>query len=197
MPPAHSASSRPRDAPRAKRASPRRNNSLQKKRKIGALGNFGAPPTPPLTGSTRRSSASATRVSSSGARSGPGVRRGDLGQMRVERGAVAPASLARLSRQASSTACEHLTERRPAPARLRRPIGSAVDRRAVGRQEHRQRPAALLAHRVQRAHVDVIDVGPLLAIDLHVDEQRVHQRARSSASSNDSCAITWHQWHAA
>ena len=45
-----------------------------------------------------------------------------------------------------------------------------------GRQEHGQRPAALLAQRVQRRHVEVVDVGAFLAIDLDVDEQ-----ARSSA----------------
>ena len=66
--------------------------------------------------------------------------------------------------------------KRAAPARLGRPIGAPEHRRAVGRQEHGQRPAALLAHRMQRRHIDVVDVRPLLAIDLHVDEQAVHQR---------------------
>ena len=45
-----------------------------------------------------------------------------------------------------------------------------------GRQEHGQRPAALLAQMMQRRHVDLIDVGPLLAVDFDVDEQLVHHR---------------------
>ena len=73
-------------------------------------------------------------------------------------------------------ALQHLAERRAAPARLRREIRAAPERRAVRRQEHRQRPAALLAQRVQRGHVEVVDVGTFLAIHLDVDEQRVHQR---------------------
>ena len=38
------------------------------------------------------------------------------------------------------------------------------------------RPAAVLAHQVQRRHVDLVDVGPLFAVDLDVDEQVVHHR---------------------
>ena len=69
---------------------------------------------------------------------------------------------------------QHLPERRTAPARLGRPVGAAVDRPAVRIEEHRHGPAALFAHRVKRRHVDVVDVRPLLAIDLHVDEELVH-----------------------
>ena len=73
-------------------------------------------------------------------------------------------------------ALQHLAERRPAPARLRREIRAAPERRAVRSEEHGQRPAALLAQRVQRRHVEVVDVRPFLAVHLDVDEQR-----RSSA----------------
>jgi hypothetical protein len=69
---------------------------------------------------------------------------------------------------------QDLHERRTAKTRRRRPISAAVDGRSVGRQEHRQRPAALFAQRMQRRHVMVVDVGPLLAIDLDVDEPGVH-----------------------
>jgi len=69
---------------------------------------------------------------------------------------------------------QNLHEGRASPARRRRPVGAAIDRRPVGRQKHRQRPAALFAQRMQRGHVVMIDVGPLLAIDLDVDEARVH-----------------------
>ena len=41
-------------------------------------------------------------------------------------------------------------------------------------EEHGQRPAALLAQPVQRAHVDRVDVGPLLAVDFDVDVEFVH-----------------------
>ena len=49
---------------------------------------------------------------------------------------------------------------------------------AVGREEHRHRPAAAAGHRLHGLHVDGVDVGPLLAVDLHVDEQLVHHRRR-------------------
>ena len=69
---------------------------------------------------------------------------------------------------------QHLAEGRAAPARLRRPIRAAKERRAVGGQEHGERPASLFAQRMQRGHIMMIDVGALLAIDLHTDEARVH-----------------------
>ena len=54
------------------------------------------------------------------------------------------------------------------------------ERHAVGRQEHRQRPAAAaLRKHLVRELVDLVEVGPLLAVDLDVDEERVHRRARS------------------
>ena len=55
-------------------------------------------------------------------------------------------------------------------------IGSAPDGSAVGRQEHGQRPAALLAGGMERGHVDLVDVGALLAVDLDVHEEVVHDR---------------------
>jgi hypothetical protein len=53
-------------------------------------------------------------------------------------------------------------------------VGAAPDRLAAWRQEHGQRPAALLAEMMQRVHVDLIDVGAFLAIDFDVDEEIVH-----------------------
>jgi len=70
---------------------------------------------------------------------------------------------------------ENLGEGRASPTGLRRPVGAPEHRRALGGQKHRQRPSALLAHRVKRRHVDVIDVRPLLSVDFHIDEQPVHQ----------------------
>ena len=45
-------------------------------------------------------------------------------------------------------------------------------------------------------HVDGVDVGAFLAVDLHVDE-RSFITAAVASSSKLSCAITWHQWQAA
>ena len=64
-----------------------------------------------------------------------------------------------------------------AVARSLREIRSPEEGRLVRRQEHRQRPAAapLRQHRVRRL-IDLIEIGPFLAVDLDVDEQVVHQR---------------------
>ena len=85
--------------------------------------------------------------------------------------------------------------RQPVP-RLRRQVGAAEERLALRRQEDGQRPAAAAGQRDDRVHVDRVDVGPLLAVDLDADEVLVHQRAPSRGSSNDSRSITWHQWQA-
>ncbi len=137
------------------------------------MGNFGAPPMPPWTGSTARSSPSATRVRSSGDERAAGAGRGEFCEVSCELGAVL---LHRLATRppGGGHQFQHLPERWTAPARLGRPVGAAVHRPAVRVEEHGQGPAALFAHRVQRGHVDVVDVRPLLAIDFHVDEQLVH-----------------------
>ena len=57
-------------------------------------------------------------------------------------------------------------------------IRPAEERAAVGRQEHRHRPAAA-AEGLEGRHVDLVDVGPLLAIDLDADEVRVEMPWRS------------------
>ena len=73
---------------------------------------------------------------------------------------------------------QHLDEAGPAVARLGREVGAAPERLAVGGQEHGERPAALLAHHRQGLLVDGVEVGPLLAVDLDVDEQPVHHGRR-------------------
>ncbi len=57
-------------------------------------------------------------------------------------------------------------------------VGAAPDRLAVRRQEHGERPAALLAESMEGAHVDLVDVRPFFAIDLDIDEQAVHDGRR-------------------
>ena len=76
---------------------------------------------------------------------------------------------------------QELGERRHAMARLRGEVRPCIERLAVRGQEHRHRPAALAGHRDGGVHVEGVDVGPLLAIDLDVDEVLVHQSRRGRA----------------
>ncbi len=62
-------------------------------------------------------------------------------------------------------------------AALAREVGAGEEGTAVGRREHRHGPAALAGHRLSRLHVDVVDVGTLLAIDLDGDEAIVDHLA--------------------
>ena len=71
---------------------------------------------------------------------------------------------------------EELPKRRQAVPRLGRVVRAAEERLAVRREEHRHRPAALSGERDDRVHVERVDVGALLAVDLDVDEPLVHQR---------------------
>ena len=78
-------------------------------------------------------------------------------------------------------ACDLLEDRRrrmDGRSGRRREVGAAPDRLAVGGEEHGERPAALFAEGVKSVHVDLVDVGPLLAVDLDVDEQPVHHGRR-------------------
>jgi hypothetical protein len=73
---------------------------------------------------------------------------------------------------------QHLGERGHPVARLGRVVGAAVERAPVGREEHRHRPPAVPRHPLHRRHVDAVDVRPLLAVHLDVDEVLVHQGGR-------------------
>src|SRR5689334_15947468 len=70
---------------------------------------------------------------------------------------------------------QHLGKSGTAPARRRRKVSAAPERLAFRCQKHGEWPAALLAHERQRVLVDRIEIGPLLAIDLDVDEELVHE----------------------
>ena len=74
-------------------------------------------------------------------------------------------------------ALAEVRERRHAVARLFGKVGATEERRAFRREKHGQRPAAraLRKHLVRRL-VDLIEIGPLFAIDLDVYEQPVHDR---------------------
>ena len=155
--------------------SPRRRQSS---RSVGC-GNFGAPPKPPNCAIEAGAQVADQR----------GHRR-----RRTERpgGPPAPAACApsafttsascaaisaRFSLPERGDALAKIGKRRHAVARLLRKVGAAEERRAVGREEHGQRPAAgALREHLVRALVDLVEVGPLLAVDLDVDEQAVHHR---------------------
>ncbi len=84
------------------------------------------------------------------------------------------ADLRRLLAKQPRHLAQHIDEGRPAVARGLREIRAAPERLALRSQEHRQRPATLLAQMMQSRHVNLVDVGPLLAVDFDVDEQLVH-----------------------
>ena len=72
---------------------------------------------------------------------------------------------------------KHLCEAGQSVSRRLGEISAAEKRRAVGSEEHCERPAAgLLGQHLVRRLVDLVEVGPLFAIDLDVDEVPVHER---------------------
>ncbi len=75
---------------------------------------------------------------------------------------------------------EHRAERWQPVAVDRWEVGPAVEGSAVRRQEHAHRPPARPGDRLHRLHVDGVDVGAFLAVDLDADEGVVeHRRGRS------------------
>ena len=96
-----------------------------------------------------------------------------LGKPRQQRVAVLR-DLVRFFAEQPRHFAQHVGESRPPEARRVRKISAAPHRLALRRQEHGERPAALLAKQMQRVHVDLVDVGPFLAVDFDVDEQFVH-----------------------
>ena len=73
---------------------------------------------------------------------------------------------------------QHLAEARQPVARLGREVGAAEERLAVRCEEDGHRPAAVAGQSDDGVHVDRVEVGPLLAVDLDVDEVLVHHRGR-------------------
>ena len=161
-------------------------------------GNLGASPKPPR----RWSNASCELLHARGERVGAGRRagrrRGGAGVDRLAqarqhllgRRVDAPA----LARPGLGDAREELQEAGPAPARRGRKVGAAEEGLERRREPHAHRPAARAGGRLHEGHVDPVHVGPLLAV--HLDRHEVARSAARATSSfsNDSCAITWHQW---
>ena len=71
---------------------------------------------------------------------------------------------------------QDLVEAGHAARAVRRPVGAAIERLQLGREEHAHRPAAAAGEHLHRVHVDLVEVGPLLAIDLDRHEVLVEQR---------------------
>ncbi len=70
---------------------------------------------------------------------------------------------------------EDLEEPGPSPARGRREVRPAIERLSLRREKEREGPAAAAGHHLNGLHVDVVDVGPLLAVDLDRDEVPVQR----------------------
>ena len=116
------------------------------------------------------------------ARRAPGTVGGPAPPARRRRSCVGQ-RLGRLARPCSRSAChtraislQDVDEPGPAPSRRRRKVGAAVERLQVRRQPDAHRPAAGPGRRLHERHVDAIDVGPLLAIDLDRHELLVQHR---------------------
>ena len=67
---------------------------------------------------------------------------------------------------------EHPSEPRVAAPVGAGEVGAGEERPAVGGAEHRHRPAARAVLGLHRRHVDRVEVGPLLPVDLDRDEPR-------------------------
>jgi hypothetical protein len=157
-----SASSSPRDA-----------YARSAKSSSNGCGNLGAPPKPPQSGSN-------VRLSPASAASAAWPRQ-RLGVVRLERGHRRGEALVLLGDRRALLAIRRATRGRRSrkPGSPWRPVlgevGAGEVRRALRRQEHRERPPARAARqqRVRRL-VDAVEVGALLAVDLDVDERVVH-----------------------
>ena len=142
----------------------------------GALGNLGAPRSPPRDWSIMEwmPLGEGRQVVRAQSRSAAGVRADSLDSTWVFSVSRAGGELVASVPPGAVDRFQHLHESRAAVARLLREIGAAPERLGVRRQEHGERPAALLAGGAQCGHVDLVDVRPLLAIDLDVDVEPVH-----------------------
>ena len=154
---------------------PVRTCSRRSRPTVEAAGNLGAPPNPPQSGSKAERSTGMAPVRSSpvsGSVDGATSRR-TAQSLRQRRTGLhdLPATLA----PGIVDRSQHLAERGHAVARLGRVVRPAVERLARRRQEHGHRPPAVAGHPDHRVHVDGVEIGPLLAVDLDVHEHPVHQ----------------------
>ena len=71
---------------------------------------------------------------------------------------------------------QHCGKTPHALAVARRKVRPRIEGKPGRGEEDGERPATLHAHRLSRAHVDGVDVGPFLAVDLDAHEEFVHER---------------------
>ena len=166
-------------ADRVRRGPPRRPAAPRARSHSSARwgGNFGASPKPPWRGSNaargRRRGGGARRARAASAGAAPrGVGRArDL--LRDLPGRVLE-GLALVSPRLRDPQ-EERPEPRPAVAVLRREVGPGEEGLPVRQEEGRERPAAASRRELDGGHVDVVDVGSLLAVDLDRDEVLVQE----------------------
>ena len=144
-----------------------------------ACGNFGAPPKPPLRASKvsrqlRHRVVERARVERLG-----GWRQQRAAGQALAQALAARADLLAVLAPGLGDRLQHLRPGGHPVAGLGREVGAAVERQLLGREEHVQRPAAVAGHALHGLHVERVDVGALLAVDLHAHEALVHQRGRA------------------
>ena len=146
--------------------------------RVIAWGNFGARPKPPNRPSnwSRRLATACSRMADDSAPPAPRL---------ADRGALLdglPELLGLLVELAPAgvpgvvDGVEEAHEAGHALPVVGREVGAAEERAAAGVEEHGHGPAAAAGHGLDGLHVDGVDVGPFLAIDLDVDEAVVHHR---------------------
>ena len=74
------------------------------------------------------------------------------------------------------------TKSRPAVTIVRREIGAAIEGPQVRGEEHGHRPPPTSRHRLNGCHIDLVEVGPLLAVNLDIDVVLIHP-------SGDACVL--------
>ena len=141
------------------------------------MGNLGAPPKPPRTGS--KSEASSRKASSRVAAVSRSARRGPPGTAVRSSAAATSSAERRMSvrfvRQASWM--RGRISRSPGRPQRRglRKVGPGEERLLVGRHHDRQRPAARAGQLLANGHEMLVEIGPFLAVDLDRDEVRVEE----------------------
>ena len=71
---------------------------------------------------------------------------------------------------------QHIRPARHPRATLRRKVRAAEKRPTIGRAENVQRPPAVTVNQLNRLHIDVVHIRPLLAINLDAHDQLILQR---------------------
>ena len=93
----------------------------------------------------------------------------------VAQGADTGVDALRVSAVGFCDAGQHLGQSWAAVAGLGREVGATPEGLAVGRQEHGQGPAAMLAEQAQCGLVNAINIRVFLAVHLDGNEQSVHE----------------------